>query len=110
VKDVRDPYVNELHGLTRDGRDERFLDRLLISSVIECRGAERFRIVSEALEDPALKRFYRDLGAAEAKHGHQFVDWALRYFDSDAVYARLRSIAAAEAELISRLAWRPSLH
>jgi tRNA-(ms[2]io[6]A)-hydroxylase len=110
VKDVRDPYVNDLHGLTRDGRDERFLDRLLISSVIECRGAERFRIISQALEDPALKRFYRDLGAAEAKHGHQFVDWALRYFDSDAVYARLRSIAAAEAELISRLAWRPSLH
>ena len=110
VKDRPDRYVNELHACTRDGREQRFLDRLLVSSVIECRGAERFRILSQALGDAALRRFYRDLWAAEAKHGHQFAEWALCYFDAEEVYARLRAIATAEAAIISRLEWRPSLH
>ena len=38
-KDEPDPYVNQLLAAARHGRDERFIDRLLISSVIERRGA-----------------------------------------------------------------------
>lgn len=110
TKDIQDPYVNLLLNEMRDGRDERFLDRLLISSVIECRGAERFRIISEALKDPDLKVFYRNLWAAEAKHGHQFVDFILRYECPETVYARLDEIVQREAEIIEKLEWRASLH
>jgi len=110
AKDIQDPYVNLLLGEMRSGREERFLDRLLISSVIECRGAERFRIISEALTDPDLKVFYRNLWAAEAKHGHQFVDFVLRYESAETVYARLDELVQREAEILENLSWRASLH
>ena len=53
-KDQPDPYVNQLLAAARHGRDERYIDRMLISSVIEKRGAERFRIIAENVEDPEL--------------------------------------------------------
>ena len=110
VRDAPDPYVNALLGTLRSGREERFLDRMLISSIIECRGAERFRIIAEALEDAALGAFYERFWKAEAKHGHQFVDMVLPYFDADAVYARLDALMAREAEIVTELPWRASLH
>ena len=110
VRDERDPYVNRLLELQRNGREERFLDRMLLSSLIECRGAERFGIIAAALEDPALKDFYDGLYKAETKHGHIFVDMVLKYFPSDAVYARLEALAAAEADIVASLEWRASLH
>ena len=42
----KDHYVGYLLGKCRNGREERFLDRLLIASVVESRGAERFRLVT----------------------------------------------------------------
>lgn len=110
AKDEPDPYVNQLGKLMRHGRDDRFLDQLLVASVIECRGAERFRLIAEALEDPQLKRFYRTLCGAEAKHGHIFVEMALHYFSEDNIYPRLHQIAEQEAEIVANLDWRPSLH
>lgn len=110
AKDIQDPYVNALMALMRHGREERFLDRMLVSSIVECRGAERFGIIADALEDPELKSFYTALYKAELKHGHQFVDMVLKYFDSDTVYQRLDALMAKEAEIIKGLEWRPSLH
>uniref|UniRef100_A0A450U2Y9 tRNA-(Ms[2]io[6]A)-hydroxylase n=1 Tax=Candidatus Kentrum sp. FW TaxID=2126338 RepID=A0A450U2Y9_9GAMM len=110
VRDTRDPYVEQLLELLRHGRDERFLDRLCVASLIECRGAERFRIISEALDDPALKAFYRDLWASEAAHGNLFATLALEYFDADTVYPRLEEMAEQEARIIRELDWRPALH
>jgi tRNA-(ms[2]io[6]A)-hydroxylase len=110
VDDDRDPYVNGLIARCRHGRDERFLDRLLAASIIESRGAERFRLVSEALTDPELKVFYRDLWACEAKHGNIFVELALEYFPPDQVYPRLHALADQEAAIVRDLAWRPALH
>lgn len=110
AKDIQDPYVNALTALMRHGREDRFLDRMLVSSIVECRGAERFGIIADALEDPELKSFYTTLYKAERKHGHQFVDMVLQYFDADTVYPRLDSLMANEAEIIKGLPWRPSLH
>lgn len=110
VKDEPDPYVNALVAHMRHGRRLRLLDRLLVSSVVECRGAERFRIVAEALPDPGLRAFYSELWKAEIKHGHQFVDLALRCHDPDQVYRRLRELMEAEAAIVARLPWRASLH
>lgn len=110
VADTPDPYVNQLVGLARHGREERFLDRLLIASIIESRGAERFRLISESLTDDDLKKFYRSLWASEAKHGHLFADMALHYFDEHTVYSRLHALAEKEAEIIQTLPWRASLH
>ena len=109
-RDLADPYVNRLIEHMRHGREHRFLDRLLVSSIIECRGAERFRIIADALADPQLQRFYHTFWKAEAKHGHQFVDMALRYHDEAQVYERLGVLMQIEGEIIRTLPWRASLH
>ncbi len=110
VKEIKDPYVNGLLEHCRSGHDDRFLDRMLISSIIEARGAERFGIVAEALSDPELKAFYHRLWAAEMKHGHLFANQMLHYFSEDVIRTRLQELLDLEGELIQRLEWRPSLH
>jgi tRNA 2-(methylsulfanyl)-N6-isopentenyladenosine37 hydroxylase len=105
-----DPYVQALIKLCHSGREERFLDRLLIASVVETRGAERFRLVSEAQTDPEMHRFYKVLWASEAKHGHVFVKMALNYFDRETVYSRLDWWVQREAEVIEGLEIRAALH
>lgn len=105
-----DPYVQALIKKCHSGILERFLDRLLIASVVETRGAERFRLVSEALEDPELKRFYKILWASEAKHGHIFVKMALNYFEETKVYERLEYWVDVESDVIEGLEIKAALH
>lgn len=105
-----DLYVKALLKRCHSGRNERFLDRLLIASVLETRGAERFKLVAETLSDPDLKRFYKFLWTSEAKHGHLFVKMALNYFDEEQVYNRLGWWIEQEAEVIDGLPIRPALH
>ena len=105
-----DPYVKALLKRCHSGREERFLDRLLIASVLETRGAERFRLIAESLEDAGLQRFYKMLWTSEAKHGHIFVKMALQYFPEEQVYRRLTWWVEQEAEVILGLPIRPALH
>ena len=106
----KDVYVNRLMKLARDGREERFLDKLLLASVLECRGAERFKLVADNLTDPDLKKFYKALWTSEAKHGHVFVTFALHYFSEDTVYSRLEELMTAEAEILQDIPVRAALH
>ena len=105
-----DPYLKELLKLCHSGREERFMDRLLIASVVETRGAERFRLISEAQTDEEMHRFYKILWASEAKHGHVFVKMALNYFDEKVVYDRLAWWIEKEGEIIDNLEIRAALH
>ncbi len=105
-----DPYATGLVKLCHSGRTERFLDRLLIASVMETRGAERFKLVSDAQEDQELYKFYKMLWTSEAKHGHIFVKMALNYFDHDQVYERLNWWLDREVEVLDKLPIRAALH
>ena len=106
----QDLYVKKLIDHCRSGREDRFLDRLLLASIIECRGAERFRLVYENLEDPELKQFYHNLWASEAKHGHIFVKMALNYFEEPAVYARLEKLNEIEGQVLKGMPVTAALH
>jgi tRNA-(ms[2]io[6]A)-hydroxylase len=106
-----DPYIKSLLELCHTDPLNRFLDRLLLASIIECRGAERFRLVCIAIGDDAeLKDFYHRLWTSEAKHGNIFVKMALHYFDEKRVYARLKELNEAEGSIIQSLELRPALH
>ena len=105
-----DPYIKQLLQRCHSGRTERFLDRLLIGSIVETRGAERFKLVAEALEEPALQRFYKMLWTSEAKHGHIYVKMALHYFPEDQTYKRLEWWVKQEAEILDGLEIRAALH
>lgn len=105
-----DLYVKKLLKRCHSGRNERFLDRLLIASVVETRGAERFRLVAERLEEPVLQKFYKNLWVSEAKHGHIFVKMALNYFKEEQVYKRLEWWIEQEAEILDALEIKAALH
>lgn len=105
-----DPYVKALINACRSGREDRFMDRLLVASVVECRGAERFRLVYEALPEGELKKFYHNLWASEAKHGNIFVKMALNYFDEKDVYIRLKEINHTESKILVELPIKAALH
>jgi len=108
--DTEDEYVHLLMKHVRSGREERFLDRLLVSGIIEARGTERMHLVVEQLEDPALKQFYLRLARAEDRHKDFFVEMALLYFPKEVVDARLSELVAVEARIVSRLPYRSALH
>ena len=105
-----DPYLKALLKLCHSGRNERFMDRLLIASLVETRGAERFKMVADSLTDEELAKFYKMLWASEAKHGHIYVKMALNYFDSEEVYSRLAWWTEREAEILDNLDIRAALH
>src|SRR3954452_4362924 len=52
TKSHSNPYANALHALVRKGRGtEELVDRLMISSLIEARSCERFKLLADAVED-----------------------------------------------------------
>ncbi|MEO0473597.1 MAG: tRNA-(ms[2]io[6]A)-hydroxylase [Bacteroidota bacterium] len=106
----QDLYIKDLLSHCRSGREERFIDRMLLASVVECRGAERFRMVYENLEPGELKTFYHHLWASEAKHGHIFVKMLFHYFEQAPIYKRLDEMVAIEADILHALPIRPALH
>lgn len=106
----QDLYVKKLVDQCRSGRTERFMDRLLLASVVENRGAERFRLVYENLSDEKLKKFYQELWASEARHGEIFVEMALNYFNEMDVFQRLSEINEIEGEIMASMPLKAALH
>lgn len=106
-----DPYIKQMLDFCRTGREQRFLDRLLLASLFETRGAERFKMIWERLEEGTdEKKFFHRLWASEAKHAHIFVKMALCYFAEGEVYKRLEEFAIEEARIVLNLPIRPALH
>ena len=106
-----DLYAKQLLALTQGGTHEtRFRDRLLVASIIECRGCERFRMVSEAQKDAEIQRFYKQLWASEAKHSHIFVNMALHFFPENEVKEKLEVLLEEEANILNGLALKAALH
>lgn len=110
LADEQDPYVNYLMEKVRFGRDERFLDRLLVSGVIEARGTERLALVGENVNDPDLKAFYKRLAKAEEQHFHLFYKLAKRFFPEATVDSRLDFWLDLEAKIMTESSVRPAVH
>jgi tRNA-(ms[2]io[6]A)-hydroxylase len=94
----------------RFGREERFLDRLLVSGVIEARGTEKLSLLSEHLPDPDLRSFYQKLAKAEYHHLHLFHHLAKRFFPEDTVEQRLDFWLDLEARVFNQCPIRPAVH
>lgn len=85
------------------GREQLFLDQLLICALIEARSCERFKILSQQLEEPDLKEFYRMFMVAEASHYKLFLKLAKRYHDADKVAVRWQYWLDYEASFMATL-------
>ena len=86
----KDAYVNKLLAFQRkDGHpDDRLLDRLLTMALIEARSCERFKRLSEGLNDAYMRNFYRRFMESEAGHYTLFLKLAETYIDKDKVRTR----------------------
>jgi tRNA-(ms[2]io[6]A)-hydroxylase len=103
-RERKDHYVNELAKFVHKGGNNEMLlvDRLLFSAMIEARSCERFRVLSENLEDQELAEFYRELMASEAGHYTFFIGMARKYAGSKIdVEQRWEEWLTFEGELIS---------
>ena len=104
-KQRKDEYVNQLRKLIRTGdRVERqMMDKLLVSALIEARSCERFRLLSENLPQPELRKFYRLFMESEAGHYTLFMKLAKKYMPSKIVNERWKEMLEAEKEILKTL-------
>lgn len=108
--DAGDPYVQALHSQIHKQETQKFLDKLIVASLIEARSCERFQLLSEHVPDPDLRDFYKSLLASEARHRNTFLNLARLYFPADEVEARLDEFETFEAEIVGKLASEPVMH
>lgn len=108
----KDHYVNQLLTFVRkDGHPlERLVDRLLFSAMIEARSCERFKLLSERVEDEDLRVFYRDLMISEAGHYTTFIGFAREHAPGIDVEGRWKEFLAFEAELVANYGKAPTIH
>lgn len=104
-KQRKDEYVNKLLEFEwKGGKEEnRLLDQLLICALIEARSCERFKRLSEDLNDDYLKKFYRRFMESEAGHYVTFIQLAETYIDKDKVRKRWSEWLNYEFEVIKNL-------
>lgn len=107
-KQRKDVYVNKLLEFQRKGGhvDDRFLDQLLTMALIEARSCERFKRLSEGLEDKYLRNFYRRFMESEAGHYTLFITMAEFYLPKPKVRKRWKEWLEYEAALMDSIELR----
>lgn len=101
----KDLYVNKLLEFQQKGGspEDVFLDKMLTMALIEARSCERFKRLSEGLNDDYLRNFYRRFMESEAGHYHLFIELAETYVDKNKVRKRWKEWLDYEAEMIATL-------
>lgn len=86
----KDEYVNALLSFQKKGgsREDQLLDKLLTMAMIEARSCERFKRLSEGLNDTYLAKFYRRFMESEAGHYTLFIELSEEYIDKEKVRRR----------------------
>ena len=104
-KQRKDEYVNQLLSFQKKGGDPTltFLDQLLTMALIEARSCERFKRLSEGLDDPYLQKFYRRFMESEAGHYTLFINLAELYIDKDLVRKRWKEWLEFESSVMQNL-------
>ncbi|MEX0967810.1 MAG: tRNA-(ms[2]io[6]A)-hydroxylase [Bacteroidia bacterium] len=97
----KDEYVNELMKLIRKGKPrQQLLDKLLVCALIEARSCERFKRLSEGIDDADLQHFYHELMIAEAGHYRLFLDLSKTVVPKEEAMQRWQEFLNMEAEII----------
>jgi tRNA 2-(methylsulfanyl)-N6-isopentenyladenosine37 hydroxylase len=101
-RERKDAYVNKLMTFFAKGgsRNDNLVHRLLYAALIEARSCERFRLLSEALEDKSLAEFYRKLMISEANHYIMFLTFARQYGDRKTVDKKWQDLLEFEAKIM----------
>lgn len=110
--DRKDEYVIQLRDFFPKGgsRVTQMIHRLLIAALIEARSCERFRLLSEQLEDAELREFYRQLMVSEANHYTLFLNFARQYGERQVVDKKWQELLEFEAEVMKDLGKKETIH
>ncbi len=111
-RDRKDHYVIALLKFFPKGgsRVTQLVHRLLYAGLIEARSCERFRLLSEQLEDKYLRQFYRKLMISEANHYTLFLKLARKYGDEQEVNQKWQDLLEYEAGIMKNLGQHESIH
>lgn len=111
-RDRKDEYVIKLVKFFPKGgsRTTQLIHRLLYAALIEARSCERFRLLSEELEDKSLAEFYRNLMVSEANHYSMFLGFARQYGNKKEVDTKWQQLLEYEAKIMSKLSKTEKVH
>lgn len=104
----KDEYVNALLNFQKKGgsREDQLLDKLLTMAMIEARSCERFKRLSEGLNDAYLTKFYRRFMESEAGHYTLFIELAEEYVEREKVRKRWAEWLTHEQVIMKEIALR----
>jgi tRNA-(ms[2]io[6]A)-hydroxylase len=111
----KDPYVHDLSDYLKrnkntGSRESHFVNQMLFAAMIEARSCERFKILSEEINDDDLRKFYRSLMESEARHYTTFLGFARKYGYGIDVDARWNDFLAFEATLMEKYGSGETIH
>lgn len=111
-RDRKDDYVVQLMKFFPKGgsRTTQLVHRLLYAALIEARSCERFRLLSEELEDKKLAKFYKKLMISEANHYTMFLGFARKYGDRKEVDQKWNDLLDYEAQIMKDLGKKETVH
>jgi tRNA-(ms[2]io[6]A)-hydroxylase len=111
-KERKDSYVNELLQFIKKGesREKALVDRLLLGAMIEARSCERFKILSENIDDAELATFYRELMESEAGHYTLFITLARNVLPREYVDNRWLEWLSYEETIIAKYGHAEKIH
>ena len=111
-RERKDNYVNELRKfiIIGGGREAQLIDRLLFSAMIEARSCERFKVLSENINDTELSGFYHELMISEATHYSMFIRLAKKYAVEIDVEMRWKEFLAYEGRVIQNYGKSETIH
>lgn len=111
-RERKDDYVNELRKfmITGGSRADQLVDRLLFSAMIEARSCERFKVLSENINDDQLSAFYHELMISEATHYAMFIKLAKKHAGNIDVEKRWAQFLAYEAEVVKNYGKAETIH
>ena len=111
-RERKDDYVGQLMKFCKkDGsRNMAFVDRLLFAAMIEARSCERFRVLSQNINDEELAKFYYDLMVSEANHYTTFLNFARKLSTDVDVDKRWKEWLDFEGQLIQSYGNKEAIH
>lgn len=111
----KDPYVNDLLNHLREknaggSKEKQFVNNMIFAAMIEARSCERFRILSEEINDADLREFYRSLMESEARHYTTFLHFARKYGGDTDVEGMWQEFLNFEATLMEKYGKEETMH
>lgn len=111
-RERKDEYIHDLLAYIVKGgnQEQQFVERMLFGAMVEARSCERFRLLSEQVNDPELRVFYRELMESEARHYTLFLKFAKKYAKRIDVDKRWEEFLKYEASLMDKYGKNATMH